>query len=174
LGGEALDLERVERTDRGGRPTEPRGDATESRVRGRRNGEGKAEVRSCGREHGRSGRWRGEWRSFRDPAGPLVGAGGRRGSACGSAGRTPKGQNHGVERYPYAFFRGRDKYQPATGRYDQVLSPLRLCLRFLVRSLWQRIVRRFSGRHARLSFAKSPLPFPPHPAPCFVHSHPLC
>jgi hypothetical protein len=86
------------RSDTGARETR-----RESRVRGRRNGEGKAEVRSCGRERRRSGRWRGEWSSFRDPAGPLVGAGGRRGSAYGSAGRTPRGQNHGVERYPYAF-----------------------------------------------------------------------
>jgi hypothetical protein len=78
------------RSDTGARETQ-----RESRVRGRRNGEGKAEVRSCGRERGRSGRWRGEWSSFRDPAGPLVGAGGRRGSACGSAGRTRGGRTTG-------------------------------------------------------------------------------
>jgi hypothetical protein len=39
----------------------------------------------------------------------LIGQRQRQGPARGSAGRTPRGQNHGVERCPYSFFRGRDK-----------------------------------------------------------------
>jgi hypothetical protein len=106
FGREALDLAR-ERTDGGGRPTEPRGG---ERRRGGSLGFGGGgtarERRRCGAVGGSAGGAGGgeeRWSSFRDPAGPLVGAGGRRGSACGSADRTPRGQNHGVERYPYAF-----------------------------------------------------------------------
>jgi hypothetical protein len=43
--------------------------------------------------------------------GGAVGRWGWCGPTCrrgGSAGRTAQGQNHEVERYPYAFFRGRD------------------------------------------------------------------
>jgi hypothetical protein len=45
--------------------------------------------------------------------GGAVGRWGWCGPTCrrgGSAGRTAKGQNHGVERCPYAFFRGREKF----------------------------------------------------------------